>query len=46
MSYFISDFDPVGGRLHGLIKVCMSDSNAYKVAVPLCVWFNVQIKAS
>ena len=33
-SYFISDFDQVCGRLHGLIRVCMSDSHAYEVAVP------------
>ena len=34
LSYFISDFDSVCGRLHGLIRACMSDSHAYKVAVP------------
>ena len=30
--YFISVFDRVCGRLHGLIRACMSDSHAYKVA--------------
>ena len=34
LSYFIYDFDQVYGRLHGLIRGCMSDSHAYKVAVP------------
>ena len=34
LSYFISDIDQVCGRLLGLIRACMSDSHAYKVAVP------------
>ena len=34
LSYFISDFDRVCGRLHGLIRACLSDSHACKVAVP------------
>ena len=33
LSYFICDFNQVYGRLHGLIRACMSDSHAYKVAV-------------
>ena len=33
LSYFISDLNQVCGRLHGLIRACMSDSHAYKVAV-------------
>ena len=35
LSYFIPDFDLACGRLHSLIRACMSDSHAYKVAVPL-----------
>ena len=34
LSYFISDFDQVCGRLHGLIMACISDTHAFKVAVP------------
>ena len=34
LSNFISDFDQVCSRLHGLIRACMSDSHAYKVTVP------------
>ena len=34
LSYLISDFDRVCGRLDGLIRACMSDSHAYKAAVP------------
>ena len=30
----MSDFDQVCGRLHNLIRACMPDSHAYKVAVP------------
>ena len=33
-SYFMSNFDRVWGRLHGLIRAYMSDSHLYKVAVP------------
>ena len=34
LSYFISDFDRFFfGRLHDLIRACMSDSHAVKVAV-------------
>ena len=29
-----SDFDRVYDRLHGLLRACISDSYAYKVAVP------------
>ena len=32
-SYFLSDFDWVCGRLHGLIWACMSDSLAFNVAI-------------
>ena len=35
LSYFISDFDRVCGRLYGLTRACISDSHAYKFAVPL-----------
>ena len=34
---FLSDFDQVYGRLHGLIRACMSDSHTSKVAVPFKV---------
>ena len=34
LSYFISDFDQVCGRLYGLTRACMSESHVYKVAVP------------
>ena len=34
MSYFISDFDRVCGRLHGLIRACISESFVFNVAVP------------
>ena len=34
-------FYPVYGRLHGLIRACLSDSHAYKVAVPFmyCIFY-------
>ena len=38
-SYFISDFDWVCGRLHGLIRPGMSDSHAFKIAVPFKAFF-------
>ena len=42
-SYFISDFDWVCGRLHGLIRACMLDSHAYKIAVPFKTFFQINI---
>ena len=39
LSYYISDFDQVCGRLHGLIRDFMSDSHAYEVALPFKLFF-------
>ena len=34
LTYFMSDFDGVCGRINGLIRTCVSKSSAFKVAVP------------
>ena len=34
LSYLMSDFDRGCGELCGLVRTCLSDSHAYKVAVP------------
>ena len=37
LSYFISDFDQVCGRLHGLIRACISVALASTLPSPLTV---------
>ena len=38
LSYFSFDFDLIYGRLHGLIRACISDSLAFTCNIPLNDW--------
>ena len=40
LSYFISDFDLVYGRLCGFIRTCISDSLAFSVAISFKILLN------